>query len=189
MKQFDVYSAEMPKPKKSGGSPQNWPDTKKLGRGRPPKIRASEVAGRAYNYRGILENVWDRLWPLLSEAQTEDEVIAALQNASPYDREFGPWASLIVTVLKDRNFPKRQQARINFLADSLAGSGVVSPRRSRDICAEERAKAKRANHIIRYEFYVECSCGYKGHSQDHACPKCGAQIEFGFGSIFHSMTT
>jgi hypothetical protein len=70
-----------------------------------------------------------------------------------------------------------QVARINFLADSLAALGVVVPRRSRDICAAERAKAKREHHVIRYEFYVECSCGYKGPSKDHACRRCGAKIQ------------
>ena len=70
------------------------------------------------------------------------------------------------------------------LSDSLAGLGWISPRRSRDICERERAKGKRAHHIIRYEFYVECSCGYKGRSRKYACPNCGAEIVFGFGSIF-----
>ena len=49
-------------------------------------------------------------------------------------------------------------------------------------------KEKRANahHIIRYEFYVECSCGYKGRSVDHACRKCEARIQFriGMGALF-----
>jgi hypothetical protein len=85
-------------------------------------------------------------------------------------------APLILEVLKERTFPKRQKARINFLADSLAALGLVSARRSRDICAEDRAQAKRAHHIWRAELYVECSCGYKGHSLNHACPECGAVI-------------
>ncbi len=52
--------------------------------------------------------------------------------------------------------PLRREAQINFLADSLAGRGLVSPRRSRDICAQERATEKRRHRIIRQEFYVEC---------------------------------
>ena len=158
----------------------------KRGRGRPPKLRASEIKGRADNYRGTLQNVWAQLWTALSQAQTEEEVIAALQNARPYEREFVPWASLILTVLKERHFPRTQRGQINFLADSLAGIGIVSPRRSRDICAAERAKEKRTHHIIRFEFYVECSCGYKGPSKDRACRKCGASISFplGFTNLF-----
>ncbi len=155
--------------------------SQKRARGRPPKIRATEVKGRADNYRGILKSVWDSLWPSLSKAQTVDDVTATLQNARPYDREFAPWASMILTLLKDSSFPTRPWARINFLADSLAGVGLVSPRRSRDICAQERVKSKRAHHILRYEFYVECSCGYEGHSKNHACRKCGAGISFPLG--------
>jgi hypothetical protein len=118
----------------------------KRGRGRPARVRPSEIRGRADNYRFIFSQVWERL--------------------------------------HDRKFPKRRQAQINFVADSLAGLGRIAPRRSRDICADERAKAKRAHHIIRYEVYVECSCGYKGRSRNHACPKCRTRIDFGFGSIF-----
>ena len=92
-------------------------------------------------------------------------------------------AELVLRVLRDTKFPKMRAAQGNFLADSLAGLGWISPRRSRDICAEERAKEKRAHHIIRYEVYVECSCGYKGRSWSHACPKCGARIDFGLAPI------
>ncbi len=156
----------------------------KPGRGRRARIRPAEVAGRADNFRGIFEDVWDRLWPLLEKATGEEDVARAFQDgASPYQRgQFVPLAALAFQVIHERRFPKRPKARINFLADSLAGVGVVTPRRSRDICAQERAKEKRAqsaHRIIRYEFYVECSCGYRGRSQDHACPKCGAAINFG----------
>lgn len=156
--------------------------------GRQAQVRPSEIVGRADNNRWILNQVWDRLWPLLSRAQTEEEVVKAFQEgASPYDRGFMPFlAGLVIKVMKEPKFPKRRQARINFLADSLAADGCVTPRRSRDICEQERAKAKRAHHIICYEFYVECSCGHKGRSRNHACPKCGAKIFFGLGSIFNS---
>jgi hypothetical protein len=80
--------------------------------------------------------------------------------------------------------PEWGEPQINFLAYSLAGRGAVAPRSSRDICDRERARAKRAHHIVRYEFYVECSCGYKGRSQDHGCPECGAGIFFPVASIF-----
>ena len=93
-------------------------------------------------------------------------------------------AGRVLEVLRDPHFPKRRLTRIGFLADSLAGSGAVTPRRSRDICSQERAKTKSAHRILRYEFYVECSCGYKGQSQDRACTACGAQIEFGSGLSF-----
>jgi hypothetical protein len=146
----------------------------------------SEIRGRADHFRGIFNEMWDRLWPVLSTVQTAEDVIKAFQEgASPYERYFVPdMAALVLQVLHGPKFPKRRSAQINFLADSLAGVGIVSPRRSRDIYKQEQAKEKRAHHIIRYEFYVECSCGYKGLSRDHACPKCGAKVDFGFGSVF-----
>jgi hypothetical protein len=156
-------------------------ELQKRDRGRPPKVPASEVVNRADDYRGILQAMWDQLWPPLSVAETKEDVIAAIQNAGPYQRgQFVPSASLMLKIVQNRSFPKRRQTRINYLADSIAARGVVTPRRSRDICAQERAKAKQANHIIRYEFYVECSCGYKGQSRDHGCPKCGASISDSF---------
>jgi hypothetical protein len=149
-------------------------------RGRPPNVIASEVYGRAENFHDILAEVWDRLWPLLSKAQTEGEVTKAFQDgARPYDQDFVPSLSaLTLRVLQEAALPKRQEPLQRFLAHSLAGVGVVTPRRARDICAKERAKIERAHHIIRYEFYIECSCGYKGHSKNHACSKCGAKILF-----------
>jgi hypothetical protein len=157
--------------------------------GRREKIRASEVVGRAQNYRSIFDQVWDRLWPLLSGAKNEEDVIKAFQEgAKPYDGVFVPsLAGLVLKVMKEKKFPKQKGPRINFLANSLAGVGVVTSRRSRDICEEERSKVKKTHHIICYEFYVACSCGYKGRSRNHACPECGARIDFGFGSIFSSV--
>ena len=151
------------------------------GRGRPPKVVRSAVVGRADNYRGILPMIWKELEVHLLKAQTEEEVVKAFQVAQPGGNEFPSLAPVILKAIKDPNFPTRRKARINFLADSIAGVGLVTLRRSRDICAEERAakeEAKRAPYIIRYEYYIECSCGYKGHSEDHACPKCGAEILF-----------
>lgn len=112
-----------------------------------------------------------------------EAVISAFQNgAHPYAQNFVPGlASLALTVIREPRFPKRREPRINFLADSLAGVSAVTPRRSRDICAQWRTKekdAQQAHRILRYEFYVECSCGYKGHSVSHACPSCGAKIKF-----------
>lgn len=158
-------------------------DSSRRGRGRPWKIRPAEVYGRAEHWRGVLDQVWDRLWPLLSKAQSEDEITRAFQEgANPYYSYFAPGLSaLTLQVLREPTLPKRRTPLQRFLADSLAGVGVVTPRRSRDICAKERtirAIRESAHRILRYEFYVECSCGYEGHSKDHACPKCGAEIFF-----------
>jgi len=165
---------------KSSQGQENVLDTfsQKRGRGRPPTVRFKEIVGRADNNRWILDEAWERLWPLLSKANNEDEITKAFQGgASAYANQFVPaFSALILEVLREKTLPIRRKPQVNFLADSLAGLGVVRPRRSRDICAAERAKALREHHILRYEYYVECSCGYKGPSKDHACRKCGAKI-------------
>ena len=182
---FEEFIAIMAKRKKPSEIEKKGLDTfsQKRGRGRPPKVRFSEIAGRADNYRWILDQVWDRLWPVLSKVNSEEEVIKVFQEgASPYEREFVPGlAALTLKAVRERTFPKRRKSQIHFLADSFAGLGTVTPRRSRDICAAVRAKEKRTNRIIRFEFYVECSCGYKGRSENHACRKCGASISFPLG--------
>jgi hypothetical protein len=153
----------------------------KRGRGRPPKVVASAIAGRAQNYRGTLPLIWKELEPTLLEAETEEDVVKAFQIAQPGGNEFPPLAPLILQVVKDPRFPKRWGARINFLADSVAGLGLVTLRRSRDICAEDRKQRtirEQAHRILRYEFYIECSCNYTGRSTNHACPDCGAEILF-----------
>jgi lipopolysaccharide biosynthesis regulator YciM len=148
-------------------------------RGPKPKVRPSEVLGRAENYRGFLDNMWDRFWPKCSAAQTEEEVITAFREAYSGFSDIVPARALMILRVKsERTFPKRRAARINFMADSLAGQEVVTARRSRDICAQERLVKKRAHRILRYEYFIECSCGYQGHSQHHACPDCGTKIEF-----------
>jgi hypothetical protein len=154
---------------------------RKPGRGRPPTVRPSELRGRADNYRFIFEQVWNRLWPKLSRARTDQEVIDAfVEEAQPYAPNFMPGlANLIFRVLREPKFPKRRQPQINFLADSLAGLGYVTPRSSRDICEKERIREKRRHHIIGFEVYVECSCGFRGQSRNRACSKCGAEIDFG----------
>jgi hypothetical protein len=152
----------------------------KRGRGRPQDIPRSWVIGRAENYRGNLAQVWSELSGSLVAAETEEQVVAAFQNyGQPYAGEFVPrLASDILTLIRDLNFPKRPEAQVNFLADSLAGRPSVEFRTSRDICGKERARerAKSPHKIIRKEFYIECSCGYKGPARDNACRKCGATI-------------
>lgn len=154
----------------------------KRGRGRPQKVRHSEVFGRADNYRMILAEVWHKLRnPLLApEIGEEEDVIRAFESyAQPYAEDFVPrLASDILRVIHEQKFPRSTKAQINFLADSLAGRPNVEPRTSRDICGQERAKVrtKSPHRILRKEFYIVCSCGYKGPALNNACPKCGAEI-------------
>ena len=155
-------------------------------RGRPSTVRVNEIVGHAGNNRFIFGQVWDQLWPLLSKAENEEDVEKAFQEgASNYCNRTDVWSSsLVLRVLRDPKFPKRREAQIRFMAESLAGLDSATPRYSRDICAKERAQAKHAHHILRYEFHIECSCGFKGRSRDHACPKCGAKI-LALHSIFN----
>ena|SRR2546425_5875870 len=154
----------------------------KRGRGRPLKVRHAEVFGHADNYRMMLAEVWHKLRnPLLApETGKEEDVTRAFESyAQPYAENFVPrLASDILRVIHEQKFPKRPKAQINFLADSLAGRPNVESRTSRDICGQERAKvrAKSPHRILRKEFYIVCSCGYKGPALNNACLKCGAQI-------------
>jgi len=177
---FREFPSKMPKRRKSAPKQEKALDTVegKSGRGRPARVRASEIAGRAYNYRLIFSQNWNSVGEPLLKAKTEGEVIQVFEKAGPYMREFVPIAPLILKVLHDPEFPRRRETQINFLADSLAGYGWISPRHSRNVCERERAKEKHATHIIRYEFKIECSCGFKGFSRDHACPECKAKIPF-----------
>jgi hypothetical protein len=146
-------------------------------RGPRRQIPPTTVIGRSDSYRDILQEMWDSIWPSLSASQSAEDVSKALENAPPYGRGFVPFSAAIFGVLKEKRFPSRRKSRINFIADSIAGIPNVSPRRSRDICFEERAK-KDGTRILRYEYYVECSCRYEGHSKNHGCPICGAKIRF-----------
>lgn len=134
----------------------------KRGRGRPQGIPRSWVIGRAENYRRNFTEVWSALSGPLVATETEEQVVAAFQNyGQPYASEFVPrLASDILTLIRDPDFPKRPEAQVNFLADSLAGRPSVEFRTSRDICGRERARerAKSAHKIIRKEFYIECHC-------------------------------
>jgi hypothetical protein len=179
---FSEMSAHMRRGK-IGGNLANFSldtDLEKKRRGPKPRANPVSLRGRADNLRSVLPHVWKKLWPVLERANTEAEVLAALDFAAPYKDYFVSYPALILTILKDPKFPKTARGQINFLADSAAGFGEVSPRRSRDICAAERARRKRKHHhhIVRYEYYIECSCGCTGTSINHACPLCGAEIDF-----------
>lgn len=149
-------------------------------RGRPAKLAASTVIGRADNCRYQLKQVWAQLEGSLVAAQTEDEVKTALETHAPvYASSYVPFqVADIFTLIRDKDFPKDSEARINFLADSLGGRPILKFRSSRDVCGRERAKerAKSPYKILRHEYYVECSCGYKGPALNNACRKCGAEI-------------
>ena len=144
-------------------------------RGRPG-IRRLLVVGTADHNRVLFAQVWPTLWPRLLRAEKPEEVTTAFDGIDSYIRErFVPHLSdVILAVIRSPKFPHaRAKSQINFLADSLAGGRKIRPRRSRDICAEERNKVEHT--IVRREYYIECTCGYEGPALNGACAKCGTK--------------
>ena len=153
----------------------------KPGRGRRPRVAADLMRARSEHLRRCLDQVWSDLAPRLFAARNAADVKTAFDSEPIRLAPIGAmpsWYPMIPHIVRERAFPKTRAAQVKFLADSLAGWGEISPRRSRDLCAEARASAARETRILRYEFYVVCSCGYKGPSLNHACQRCGAQVEF-----------
>lgn len=128
----------------------------------------------------VFTEIWHKLSGPLPVVRSVEEVIEVFQSqAAPYTQEFVPrLASDILNVTSENEFPKRAKTQIKFLANSLAGRPTVKASPSRDICAKGRAeeKARWPHKILRKEFYVECSRGFKGPTLNNACRKCGAQI-------------
>jgi hypothetical protein len=156
------------------------PLSDKRSRGRPWTIPPSTVIGRADNCRYQLKQAWAQLEGPLLSAQTADEVKVAFETHAPaYAASYVPFqVADILALVHDKQFPKEGEARVNFLADSLGGRPTLSFRSSPDVCGRERARERKKSpyQILRYEYYVECSCGYKGPARDGACRKCGAEI-------------
>ena len=174
--------AKMPRRKKTTKTPAKPLDTlpQKGGRGRPSKIPLSWVIGRAGNHRTRLTELWPKLETALLTCRTEQNIANAFENhGQPYTSHYVPeLVADILALIRDPKFPKRQEQRINFLADSVGGRPDLALRTSRDICEKERARQRRKSphKILRHEYYVECSCGYRGPACDNACRKCGAEI-------------
>jgi len=166
--------------------------------GRDMRIRT--ITGHGYNYGHTFLHAGDRFWEQVhalrnikrTELDTRKLVLGRHTLESVNWRTSLPiqlsdrFVCAFIEAVRDRHFPKRRKAQARFLGDSLGADGELSPRRSRDICGEQRAIQKRAQHIIRYEFYIECSCQFKGHSLGHACPRCGAKICLPFDSFLNS---
>ncbi len=147
--------------------------TEKRGRGRPRHIDPQAVVVSADTYRIQFAQFWPKLGSRLLAAQSPEEVAGAIrEEAVGISASLAPYSELILKIVKDPKFPHaRSTSQVHFLADSLGGQGLVTPRRSREICAEERAKKR--HFIVRREYYIECSCGYKGPALDGACRDCG----------------
>lgn len=154
--------------KKSSGKPKE-----ERRRGRPPNVDRSFLLGQADHYRIVLLQFWAKLGPRLLAAQSSEEIVRAVREDAPgITGSAVPFSELILKIVHDPKFPRtRSASQIHFLSDSLGGQGFVTPRRSREICAEERGKVRHV--IVRREYYIECSCGYHGAALDGACRNCG----------------
>jgi len=154
----------------------------KRGPGRPWSMAFyREVVNRSVNYRGVFSRpgVWEQLYPALKkETTTVADVEQAFIDAGVSElHDFIPsLASLILRVVGEPKFPRRTKSQIHFFADCLAARGHVKPRRSKDICDTYRKLFISDHSIIRYEYWVQCSCGYRGISTHRACRKCGAPV-------------
>lgn len=154
-----------------------------------PAVDYKFVLASAYHARLLLEQHWDAVGDLLVKAKTIKEVEDALEAGPQHMRQhFLPEEALILKVVQEPLFPKTRNAQIKFLGDSLGARGRVSARRSRDICAADRSAV--VNYIIRQEYYIECTCGYKGPALHGACAQCGTSkikpqpgIEWGVGWV------
>ncbi len=142
-------------------------------KGRPARIDPNIVVGSADAFRAWFHQFWAKLGPRFLRAKSCEDIEKAIKEDAPtIGGSLMHHSALILAVVHDRRFPRaRTESQIHFLADSLGGQGFVTPRRSREICAKERAKVR--NVIVRREYYIECSCGYKGPALDGACRECG----------------
>ena len=148
----------------------------KRGRGRPG-VYKKEIQARAFYYRQTIQNHWDELEEPFLKAESEDEFKRLMENvAVSLLSEFGPRLfPLLQKTRNDLKFPKKKSTQAIFFADSLAGKGRVTPRRSRDIVAEDRKEKRKKHKIIRRDYYIECTCGYEGPAHHGACPGCGTK--------------
>jgi len=149
--------------------------SEKRERGRPIQADPHWVVGSANILRTQLEHAWPALGNQLLAAQSPEEIMAVLKKEEG-SRIGGAkdliFSTRIFEIIRSPIFPRvRTKSQIHFLADSLGADGVVTPRRSREICAIERKKV--LHIIVRREFYIECTCGYNGPALNGACRECG----------------
>jgi hypothetical protein len=147
--------------------------SEKRGPGRPRNIDPHFVIGTAKTFHAQFTYAWPTMGEQLLAAPSAAEVWEVVKSGrgviSNIDFVF---SERIFQIIHDPKFPQvRTKSQIRFLADSLGGCGLVTPGRSREICARERKKVRYV--IIRRDFYIECTCGYEGPALNGACQKCG----------------
>lgn len=163
-------------------SPQVNEDARK----RQESERNAIFLGHADNYTTLFNSARHAFWEAvdsLVEATTDKSIkkraqqgYAALEQVPwPTNRGYlltHAFSLRFMEAVRDRNFPKRHKARAHFLGDSLGVDREVGARRSRDICGQERTKAKREAEKLEPEIYIMC-CGKKKWTVKRICPTCG----------------
>jgi hypothetical protein len=131
------------------------------------------AVGNADAFHAQFTHAWPNLATQLLAAQTAADVWSVVKSGGGIisNQDF-LFSERIFEVIHDPKFPRvRAKSQIRFLADSLGACGLVTYRRSREICAKERSKVQHV--IVRRDFYIECTCGYSGPALRGACQKCG----------------
>ena len=162
------------------GSKQTKSHLTRIGktRGPKPKVNRSELVRRAYDFEMVFKLAGNKIdWVKLLAAESVEDVEKAFDLMDEiYRGKFLYKPDLLLNCVRDKKFPKQDRnAQELFIAESLAGEGRVTIRRSRDICQEDRAERKRQGTIICREFYIECTCGYRGPAARGGCPNCGTK--------------
>lgn len=144
--------------------------------GRKRRIHAENVVRAANDLLKILEGCRDQIdWGKLEIAKTEEESASAFERVpSPYRERLNLWLAAIPEWAQEGKFPKTNlERKMRHLADSVAAEGFLTPRRCRDVCLEERKRQAQLGMILRREFYIECTCSYRGPAKGGGCPQCG----------------
>lgn len=147
-------------------------------RGRKRRIHPKNILRAADHLLTILEFCKDQIaWDKLEIAKTEEEAAFAFKHVPPLYRErLNLWLGTIPKWVREGKFPKTNLKRkMRHLAESVAAEGFLTPRRCRDVCLEERKRQAKLGTIFRREFYIECTCGYRGPAKGGGCPKCGTK--------------
>jgi len=147
-------------------------------RGRKRRIHAENVVRAANDLLKILEVCRDQIdWSKLQIAKTEKEAASAFERVPPpYRERLNLWLAAIPEWAQEGKFPKTNlERKMHHLADSVAAEGFLTPRRCRDVCLEERKRQAQLGMIFRREFYIECTCGYRGPAKGGGCLQCGTK--------------
>ena len=147
-------------------------------RGRKRRIHPENVVRAANDLFKILESCKDQIeWGKLETAKTEEQAASAFERVPPpYIERLNLWLPAIPEWAQEGKFPKTNlERKIRHLADSIAAEGFLTPRRCRDVCLEERKRQAQLGMILRREFYIECTCSYRGPAKGGGCPQCGTK--------------